>query len=44
MILAGTVRWLALRHLFPPRIAGFLWPALIIGLGIFMAFFYREVV
>jgi hypothetical protein len=44
IVLAGTVRWLSLRHLFPPRIASLLWPSLVIGLGAFMAFFYREAV
>lgn len=44
IILSGTVRWLTLRHLFPPRIASLLWPGLIIALGAFMAFFYCEAV
>lgn len=44
MVLAGTVRWLSLRHLFPSRIADLLWPTLIIGLGMFMAFYYCEAV
>ena len=42
IILAGTVRWLSLRHLFPQRTARILWPGLILGLGLFMAFFYCE--
>jgi len=41
---AGIVRWLGLRQLMPPRVAGALWPSLIICLGVFMAFFYRETV
>ncbi len=44
IVLAGTVRWLSLRHLFPPRIASLLWPGLVISLGAFMAFFYCEAV
>ena len=43
-LLAGTVRWLELRGLFPQRAARLLWPSLIVALGLFMAFFYREVV
>ncbi len=43
-LLAGTVRWLDLRGLFPHRAARLLWPSLIVALGVFMAFFYREVV
>ena len=41
---AGIVRWLSLRQLMPPRVAGALWPSMIICLGVFMAFFYRETV
>jgi hypothetical protein len=43
-LLAGTVRWLSLRGLFPRRAARWLWPGLIIGLGLFMTFCYREAV
>jgi len=41
---AGTVRWLQLRGLFPDHAARLTWPALVVGLGLFMTFFYREVV
>jgi hypothetical protein len=44
ILCAGIVRWLGLRQLMPPRVAGALWPSLIICLGVFMAFFYRETV
>jgi hypothetical protein len=43
-LFAGTVRWLDLRGLFPERLARIVWPGLVIALGLFMAFFYREVV
>ncbi len=43
-LFAGIIRWLNLRGLFPDRIARFAWPSLVVGLGLFMAFFYREVV
>lgn len=41
---AGTVRWFQLRELVSGRMARFAWPSLVILLGIFMAFFYREIV
>lgn len=41
---AGTVRWLSLRALITTRAARWIWPSLIIGLGLFMAFCYREAV
>jgi putative copper resistance protein D len=41
---AGAVRWCNLRGLFPGRFARLTWPLLVFGLGLFMAFFYREVV
>jgi hypothetical protein len=41
-LLAGTLRWLNLRGLFPDRAARLLWPGLVIGLGLFMTFCYRE--
>lgn len=44
ILFAGMVRWLSLRDLFPRRVADVLWPSLICGLGLFMAFFYRELV
>jgi putative copper export protein len=44
ILIAGAVRWLSLRGLFPPKIAGIIWPSMIIGLGLFMAFFYRETI
>jgi putative copper resistance protein D len=43
-LFGGTLRWLMLRGLLPGRFAKFLWPCCVIGLGLFMAFFYREVV
>jgi putative copper export protein len=43
-LFAGTLRLLNLRGLFPSAIARPLWPTLIIGLGLYMAFCYREVV
>jgi len=42
IIFAGTVQWLVVRGLFPRRVGNFVWPSLVIGLGIFMAFYYRE--
>ncbi|MST94606.1 MAG: hypothetical protein EXS33_04950 [Pedosphaera sp.] len=41
---AGTLRWMQLRGLFPVRATNLLWPAHVIALALFMAFFYREVV
>ena len=43
-LLAGVVRWLELREFLPRRVAGVLWPSLIVALGAVMAFWYREVV
>jgi putative copper resistance protein D len=43
-LLAGTIRWLSLRELIPLRWGNLAWPVLIILLGCFMAFCYREVV
>jgi putative copper export protein len=43
-LFAGTVRWLMLRGLVPQRNGRFVWPALILALGLFMMFVYREVV
>ena len=43
ILLAGVTRWLSLRDLVPRPAANLIWPCLIIGLGVFMAFFYREV-
>jgi hypothetical protein len=40
---AGIVRWFQLRLLVPSRVARIVWPTCVMGLGIFMAFFYREV-
>jgi putative copper resistance protein D len=42
IISAGTLRWLGLRHLFSRRASNLIWPCCVIGLGIYMAFFYRE--
>jgi hypothetical protein len=43
-LFAGLVRWLSLRGLFPERTARLVWPGLVIGLGLFMTFCYRETV
>jgi hypothetical protein len=43
-LFAGLVRWLTLRGLFPQRTARLVWPGLVLALGLFMAFCYREVV
>jgi len=43
-LLAGVVRWLEIRRLVPARAASILWPALVIAVGVFMAFSYRELV
>ncbi|HZR82400.1 MAG TPA: CopD family protein [Candidatus Binatia bacterium] len=43
-LLAGVVRWLELRGLFPRPAARVLWPSLVIAVGLSMAFFYRELV
>jgi len=43
-LFAGTIRWLELRRLFPTRVARLVWPALVIAIGLHMAFWYREVV
>jgi len=43
-LFAGTIRWLEIRHLFPTRAAGVLWPILVVAIGLAMAFWYREVV
>jgi putative copper export protein len=41
-LFAGVVRWLSLRGLFPLAVARPLWPSLVIALGVYMAFCYRE--
>jgi uncharacterized membrane protein len=43
-LFAGVVRWLSLRGLLPQRPASLVWPGFVIGLGLFMAFCYREAV
>jgi hypothetical protein len=43
-LFAGLVRWLTLRGLLPERPAPLVWPGLVIGLGLFMAFCYCEAV
>ena len=43
-LLAGVARWLELRGFLPRRVAGILWPGLIVALGAVMAFWYREVI
>ena len=42
-LLAGVVRWLELRGLFPHSVARVLWPSLVLVLGLFLAFSYREI-
>jgi len=42
-LLAGAVRWLTLRDLFPRRLGNLLWPSMIVAIGLFMALCYREV-
>lgn len=42
-LLAGTVRWLSLRGIFPERPARVLWPLLVTALGFFLTFCYREI-
>ena len=42
MLFAGTARWFVLRGLFHERWVNLIWPAWVIALGLFMAFFYRE--
>lgn len=42
-LLAGTLRWLSLRDLIPAQWGNRAWPVLIILLGCFMAFCYREI-
>lgn len=44
IISAGAINWLVLRGLFPARLGNLLWPSLVIGLGLYMAFCYRELV
>lgn len=41
-LFAGSARWFVLRGLIPAQIGNQIWPACVIGLGLFMAFFYRE--
>ena len=43
-LFAGVVRWLQLRGLFPDKPARLIWPGLVICLGLFMAFCYRETI
>jgi putative copper export protein len=43
-LFAGLLRWLTLRGLVPWRPMQLVWPGLVIGLGLFMAFCYREAV
>jgi putative copper export protein len=44
ILCGGAIRWLSLRGLVPSRAANAAWPCFIIGLGLFMTFFYRETV
>lgn len=41
-LFAGTARLLMLRGSIPARVSRFVWPGFVVCLGIFMAFFYRE--
>lgn len=43
-LFGGTLRLLILRDLFPRRLGNWLWPLPVIALGLFLAFFYREIV
>ncbi len=43
-LFSGTARWFVLRGVIPKRVGNVLWPAGVIGLGLFMAFFYREII
>jgi hypothetical protein len=43
-LIAGVVRWLELRDLVPRRVAGVVWPVLVLAIGLFMALSYRELV
>jgi putative copper resistance protein D len=43
-LFAGVFRWLSLRGLIPAAQARLVWPVLVIGLGLFMAFYYRETI
>lgn len=43
-LLAGTIRWFLLRGLLPARGWRHVWPLLVVLLGAFMAFCYREAV
>jgi copper resistance protein D len=42
IITGGVVNWLVVRRLFPSRLGNVIWPSMVIGLGLFMAFCYRE--
>jgi putative copper export protein len=41
-LLAGMVRWLSLRGIFPERPARILWPLLVTAMGLYLTFCYRE--
>ena len=43
ILFGGMTRWLSLRDLIPRRAVNFVWPCMIVGLGLSMTFFYREV-
>ncbi len=43
-LVSGFTRWLQLRGLLPEKAARILWPSSVVGLGIVMAFFYREII
>ncbi len=42
IIAGGMMNWLVVRGLFPRRGGNLFWPSMVIGLGLFMAFCYRE--
>ena len=43
-LFAGTARWFVLRGLVPARVGNFVWPGFVAALGVYMTFFYRELV
>lgn len=42
-LFGSTARWLTLRGLVRTSLVRFAWPGCILGIGLFMSFFYREV-
>lgn len=43
-LFGGVARWYVLRGLIPARVGNYVWPSCVIALGVFLAFFYRELV